>query len=197
MRSKRNLIPVHPRATLKRRNTDRSPMPNTSIVDERLFEYRKTLIAAEQKAQEDFDKTVLTLSGGALGISFAFLKDVIGANLVSHPQLLFAAWVAWGFSTFSVLASYHLSHLALRKAIKQVDSGVIYTQKAGGAFAALTARLNEAGALLFLVGVLCITVFAANNFKLRGAENDNAKIQPTHATAPATAASAPVHADPR
>lgn len=172
-------------------------MPITNAVDERLFEYRKNLVAAEQKAQEDFDKTVLTLSGGALGISFAFLKDVIGANPIAHPYLLFAAWVAWGFSTFSVLASYHLSHLALRKAVKQVDEGLIYKQRAGGVFATWTARLNEAGAVLFLVGVLCITIFAGFNFKLRGEENGNTKpIQPAIAPAPAAAASAATRTNP-
>jgi hypothetical protein len=68
-----------------------------------LSDYRKHLQTAEQKSQEDFDKTVLSLSGGALGISFIFLKDVIGPNPVVSPNLLFTAWVAWGSSTFCVL----------------------------------------------------------------------------------------------
>jgi hypothetical protein len=83
-------------------------MPNKSKNVEEdtddLSEYRKHLQAAEQKSQEDFDKTVLSLSGGALGISFVFLKDVIGPNPIVQPNMLFAAWVAWGISTFCVLA---------------------------------------------------------------------------------------------
>jgi hypothetical protein len=35
---------------------------------EHLVDYRKLLVGAEQKAQEDFDKTVLALSGAALGV---------------------------------------------------------------------------------------------------------------------------------
>ncbi|WP_417913843.1 hypothetical protein [Candidatus Electronema sp. JM] len=35
---------------------------------DQLAEYRKWIVAAEQKSQEDFDKTVLSLSGGALGV---------------------------------------------------------------------------------------------------------------------------------
>ncbi|MDR6520587.1 hypothetical protein J2789_003273 [Variovorax paradoxus] len=172
-------------------------MPITDAADERLFEYRKSLVAAEQKAQEDFDKTVLALSGGALGISFAFLKDVIGSNPVAYPFFLFTAWVTWGFSTFSVLASYHLSHLALRKAIRQVDEGLIYKQRAGAAFAIWTARLNETGAVLFLIGVLCITIFAGFNFKLRGEESANTKpIQPAVTSAPALPASSATRANP-
>lgn len=33
--------------------------------------YRSHLVAADERAQENFDKTVLSLSGGALGVSFA------------------------------------------------------------------------------------------------------------------------------
>jgi hypothetical protein len=156
-----------------------------------LLEYRKWLVAAEQKSQEDFDKTVLSLSGGALGISFVFLKDVIGPNPIQSPTLLFLAWVAWALSTFAVLLSFHLSHLALRKAIAQVDAGSIHQQKAGGVFSSLTKWLNLSGAILFLVGVLCITMFASVNLSTKGVSNGNkqtapAAITPTTPTTPAT-----------
>ncbi|WP_134984071.1 hypothetical protein [Xanthomonas axonopodis] len=51
-------------------------------------EYRQWLVVAEQKAQEDYDKTVLTLSGGALGISFAFVKDIVGQNPIQNSSWL-------------------------------------------------------------------------------------------------------------
>lgn len=139
-------------------------MNDITDTPEQLAEYRNWLVAAEQKAQEDFDKTVLTLSGGALGISFVFLKDVIGPNEVQHSGFLLSAWIVWAFSTFSVLASYYLSHLALRRAISQVDKGAIYNQTPGGVFACLTAALNAVGAILFLLGVCFITIFAGINF---------------------------------
>lgn len=137
-----------------------------------LADYRKWLVAAEQKSQEDFDKTVLSLSGGALGISFVFLKDVIGPQPIVQSGFLLAAWLAWAFSTISVLTSFYLSHLALRRAISQVDAGTIYAQPPGGAFARSTAFLNAIGAILFLVGVCCITVFAGANLSIKGATND-------------------------
>lgn len=147
-------------------------MTEESKQSEHLADYRKWLVAAEQKSQEDFDKTILSLSGGALGISFVFLKDVIGPHPILQSGFLLAAWLAWAFSTFSVLTSYYLSHLALRRAISQVDNGTIYKQPPGGAFARWTAILNAAGAVLFLVGVCCITVFAGSNLSPKGATND-------------------------
>jgi hypothetical protein len=154
-----------------------------------LLAYRQHLVAAEQKAQEDFDKTVLSLSGGALGVSFVFLKDVIGANPIGAPGFLLAASVTWGSSTLAVLASYYMSQMALRDAIRKVDFGVIYGQRPGGRYATATAVLNATGAVLFLAGVLCITVFAAHNFPTKRTQNDR-KETATATTTPAAAASA-------
>lgn len=148
--------------------TDEAEQISKPPEEDDLSEYRRHLQTAEQKSQEDFDKTVLSLSGGALGISFVFLKDVIGPNPVLDPGLLFTAWVAWGSSTFCVLASYYASHLALRKTIRQIDLRTVRKERPGGMYSAVTAVLNAAGAVLFLVGVCAITLFANANLKSKG-----------------------------
>jgi len=167
-------------------------MPEENKQPDAMAEYRKWLVAAEQKSQEDFDKTVLTLSGGALGISFAFLKDIVGPQPIVLSGFLLAAWFAWAFSTFSVLTSYYLSHLALRRAIGQVDDGTIFKQPPGGVFACLTAILNGIGAVLFLIGVCCITVFAVANLPTKGATNDRKETAVTAASSSTATAKAPV-----
>jgi hypothetical protein len=136
-----------------------------------LSEYRDLLVSAEKDSQEQFDKTVLSLSGGALGISFVFLKDVVGSSPVLKPSLLMVSWFAWGLSTIVVLASFYLSHLALRRAIVQVDSGAMGKQRAGGWFSIATAILNASRAILFFVGVCFITAFASANLSTRGVQN--------------------------
>ena len=148
-------------------------MPGPGKTTDPLTEYRQFLVAAEQKSQEDFDKTILALSGGALGISFTFLKEVIGTSPIAQPSLLLASWLAWAFSTLAVLASYFLSHLALRMAIKQVDAGTIYDQVPGESFARATAVLNASGAVLFVLGVCAITLFASANLLSKGVPNGN------------------------
>ncbi|QLQ26193.1 MAG: hypothetical protein HZT41_16260 [Dechloromonas sp.] len=169
-------------------------MPEEHKQPDVMAEYRKWLVAAEQKSQEDFDKTVLALSGGALGISFAFLKDILGPQPIVLSGFLLAAWFAWAFSTFSVLISYYLSHLALRRAIGQVDDGTIFKRPPGGVFACLTAILNGTGAVLFLVGVCCITVFAVANLPTKGATIDRKETAITTAPSSTTTAKAPVTA---
>jgi hypothetical protein len=152
-------------------------------------DHRKHLVTADQKSQEDFDKTVLSLSGGALGISFVFLKDVIGPNPIQSPELLFAAWVAWGASTFCVLVSYYLSHLAIRATIRQIDQDKLHLENSGGKYSTATATLNVAGAVLFLVGVVTITLFANSNLKSKGTIDVSTKIANTATAASPTASS--------
>jgi len=134
-------------------------------MDESMKQYRDHLVLAEQKAQTDFDKTVIALSGGALGISLAFVKDIVGPQAMSTTCALLASWISWALSVTVVLFSYFFSHLALRKAIGQVDRGEIANVRPGGAYDLITATLNVAGAILFLVGVILIVIFATANLR--------------------------------
>ena len=134
-------------------------------MDEDLRQYRNHLVTAEQKSQEDFDKTLITLSGGALGISFAFVKDVIGNSPMLSAYLLIWAWMSWTLSLACTLFSYYSSHWALRHAIKQVDAGTIYTQRPGGWSGKVTVVLNIVGGILFIVGVGLIIFFVFRNVR--------------------------------
>jgi len=127
--------------------------------------YRDLLISSEQKSQEHYDRAVLTLSGGALGVSFAFVRDIVGPQCIASPSLLVAAWACWGLSVSSALFSFFFSRMALRRAIRQLDSGAIYQQRPGGLPDVLTAILNASGGLLFLTGLVLIAVFTWYNVR--------------------------------
>lgn len=129
--------------------------------------YRQWLVAAEQKAQEDYDKTVITLSGGALAISFAFVKDILGDGPIKSPGWLVVAWLVWAMSLASMLASFYYSRKALRRAIEQCDSDTIRCEPPGGFFTSILRRLNALGAVFFVSGVLCMTVFVSFNISSR------------------------------
>jgi hypothetical protein len=113
-----------------------------------LSEYRQALLPAEQKAQEDCDKTVVSLSGGALGVSFAFVKDLLADRAPACLWLLEVAWLAWGLSVTAILVSYFTSRFALRRAIHQVDDRSILRQQPGGKFTTWTQYRTLAAAKL-------------------------------------------------
>jgi hypothetical protein len=129
-----------------------------------LYDYRNHLVNAEQKAQEDFDKTVISLSGGALGVSFAFVKDIVGPAKWQDSSLLLYAWESWGISIIFMLFSYYISLRALRKAIQQVDNADL-NKSPGGAYGVFTDILTIGGAILFIVGVAFLLVFITKNLE--------------------------------
>jgi len=128
-----------------------------------LQEYRRQLLALEARAQEVFDKTVVTLSGGALGISFAFIKDFLGTNPVASKSWLIGAWAAWVGSLTTSLASHYASTFAIRRATEQFDAGKEGDLAQGWDQAVVV--LNAMSGLLFLIGVSAIGVFVVHNVK--------------------------------
>jgi hypothetical protein len=130
-----------------------------------LAEYRKLLIANEQDAIDEFDKAVITLSGGALAISFAFIKDIVKPeNMVATGWLLWA-WVSWGMSIIFVVAAYYSSHVANYIAIKQVDEKKIYSEAPGRWANQATLILNPLAGITFFLGLILMVVLVSKNFQ--------------------------------
>jgi hypothetical protein len=128
-----------------------------------LSEYRKTLIILSQKSQEEYDTLVVKLAGGALGVSFAFVNNIIRPQPWDYPCLLGLAWIFWGLSLVSSLVSHYSGTLALNKTIDQVDRGMIYSEHPGARWDKLTGFLNGGGMILFISGVVSLTVFVMIN----------------------------------
>jgi hypothetical protein len=126
-------------------------------------EYRRLLISTEQRAQEAYDRTVLSLSGGALGISFAFVKQFLGNRPVEATECLMIAWAAWVLSLTATLFSHYLSTLAHQAALNDLDSGK--PGKAAGRFDKVVTILNATGGILFIVGSGTMGAFVVNNLR--------------------------------
>lgn len=154
-----------------------------------LATYRQFLVEAEKQGQESFDKTVLSLSGGALGISFVFIKDVIGEHSIAYPLLLLLAWIFWALSALAILASFYTSNRALRRAIEQCDDKTIRCKPPGGYFSKITRNLNLVGIVCLILGILQMSIFVYANLLQREHTNDhktNAAAGAPNSTANAT-----------
>lgn len=131
-----------------------------------IAEYRGLLVRTEQESQAEFDKGVLALSGGALGLSFAFTKDIVGTAHIIHGIYMLLAWIAWAASSTSVLMSFFTSQRAMRKAIRQLDAGKV-PKRPGGWLDFGTEVLNVAGLVLFLLGLAMMVIFLNYNLNLK------------------------------
>lgn len=126
-------------------------------------QYRQDYINSEQHAQDELDKTLIKLSGGAFAVTFAFVSNFIENEPVLVGWLI-ASWLTWGLSIVCSLASYYLSTLAFRRAIDELDSGKEFEDvDPGGHFTKWLNFLNPFSLLLFAVGVVCISIFVTYN----------------------------------
>jgi hypothetical protein len=147
-----------------------------------LREYRREQLAKANAGQSDYDKLVVALSGGALGLSFTFLKDVANGQASSHTELLLAAWGCWGLSVAFTLVSIYTGVEALRETVRQVDQGTIYKEKPGRVFDRLTSLLNPGAGLLFIFGLVFMMAFVYFNPYARRPEARSARTTSTQET---------------
>ncbi len=114
---------------------------------------RRRLTNLHEKVTDSFDRAIMTLAGGALGISIAFIHNV--APHPRHTRVLGCAWLSFALSLLVILASFLSSERAVVKMVAQLDqdAGEIPRGK-------LTDWFNwiSAGALIF--GVVLLVIFA-------------------------------------
>lgn len=136
---------------------------SSNYCEDELSKYRQQLIETEQKIGDNFLKTILALSGGALGLSFAFIKNVIGDGPMVSSTVLIGSWSLLTISLAAVLLSLYLGTVSYRYAIKQVDQRKIYEQSPGGVTAKLMPILNFISTFSFVTGVILMFIFAFKN----------------------------------
>jgi len=128
-----------------------------------LAEYRAEILRLHADSQASYDKTVVTLSGGALGLSFAFVRDFVAETGPASEVFLLLAWVTWGASLTAMLFSHLTSTWALRRTLSQIDSDEVYDGPIGGRMAQFTQFLNVFGGVAFLAGVAFLLIFVRAN----------------------------------
>ncbi len=132
-------------------------------MDEDLKKYRSQLLDTMHFLNESYDKILITLSGGALGLSIAFLKDIVSLEDIVHGKLLLFSWAAFILSLAAVLGRIMFGLEANRMAVKQVDEGTIYDRKPGGAYSMITRILYIVSAVSLLTGLTFIAFFSFLN----------------------------------
>ena len=120
---------------------------------------RAHLLELRQHAEATYDRTVLALSGGALGLSLAFVERLMGPAPFLAPLPLKLAWLAWAVSLLVMLVSHYVSSAALTEAIRQLDSGAQDLSRLGEPYNTATRYLNIAGGVFFLGGLGAFMTF--------------------------------------
>lgn len=138
-----------------------------SNVKNYLKKYRAEIISLQQKNQSGFDKTLLTLSGGSLGFTLTFMRDILKISQADYKIILIVSWIVWGLSLCALLAGYHYSVKAMKKTIKQIDEGIIYEVGIPGEpYSSIVRFCNNFGFILYILGVAGLILFISLNLEV-------------------------------
>ncbi len=90
------------------------------------------LFEAYKESSIQFDKNILYISAGALGLSMTFIKDIVPLNEALYVSLLIIAWSIFTLIIFASLLSYYLSMKATKYCtFNLVDSNSIFSNSLG------------------------------------------------------------------
>jgi hypothetical protein len=79
--------------------------------------YIQELYKTLNYSNEQFDKHVLFIASGALGISFAFIEKIVNLKEAASKDLLIEAWRYFAAVIFVSLISHFVSSLSIRWSI--------------------------------------------------------------------------------
>jgi H+/gluconate symporter-like permease len=125
---------------------------------------RKLLIELECESTRSFDKAMITLSAGALGLSITFVRQL--APMPQCKAQLYVAWVGFILALLCTLASFLFSQSALRKQREILDQdygGKQSAQEQKNPPATITKWLNWTSIACFIIGVIFLLVFSIKN----------------------------------
>lgn len=135
--------------------------------DDVYYQVFDQLERARQSAFEQFDKAILTLSSGGLGLSLAFLKDVVKTRPPVGEPILVVSWVLFAVSILSTLVSFLFSERAIvdhQEFARRyyLESNQEYRDKVS-CYSTATKIANLIAAFMFLSAVVLSIIFVSTN----------------------------------
>jgi hypothetical protein len=133
-------------------------------------DYRKELWGGLKTSHENFDKAVLTLSGGGLAISLTVIKDLFSVGEMVAGALLVASWFLFCGSIIFTVVSFLTSQKSITVQIDNFEkftAGDVSYFNRPNPYTKITAWLNQISGGFFLLAVMAMTFFTTINFHER------------------------------
>jgi hypothetical protein len=137
---------------------------------EKLYdEHRKQAWEDLQNSSDNFDKSVLTLSSGALGLSLSFIKDIVPLNHAMWLLLLYLSWSLFGLCIVLTVLSYQFGIRAQKEHLRNLPDYYLQGDEKASKQKGRSWRAVEAFSLLsaglFTLGLICTVVFCIKNLE--------------------------------
>jgi hypothetical protein len=130
-------------------------------------EFREELVKKQNSNSENYDKSILTVSSAGLGLSLAFIKDVVPLTQVPCRTLLVQSWGLFAAAIVVTILSFQTSQLSIGTSLAHADEYYLkgkdeYLNKKN-MWASVTNVLNWISGALFVAAVLWTAYFIATN----------------------------------
>jgi len=130
-------------------------------------EHRKQAWEDIQSSTDSFDQALITMSSGVLGLSLAFIKDIVQLNKAVWLYLLYTSWVSFVLCVVVTVISFRIGVAAQNKNLEYLAKYYLerrgeFFNKQSGYSKALTWLTWLAGAL-FVVGLGATVIFCIKN----------------------------------
>jgi hypothetical protein len=130
-------------------------------------EHRKQAWEDIQSSTDSFDQALLTMSSGVLGLSLAFIKDIVQLNKAVWLYFLYTSWVSFVLCVVVTVISFRISVAAQNKNLEYLAKYYLerreeFFNKQSRYSKALTWLTWCAGAL-FIVGLGATVIFCIKN----------------------------------
>src|ERR1700722_15169820 len=133
------------------------------------MEHLKQAWADIQSGSDQFDNNILTFSSAGLGLSIAFIKDIVPVASATGLWLLFGSWIAFGMAILITISSFQVSIWAqkihvenLRKYYIERRPEYLNPPNAGESW---LRRLTILSGLCFVLAVAGTIAFAVENVR--------------------------------
>lgn len=103
--------------------TSTNRLPDDAEI-QRYLEQRKAYIDREDQLADLFDKSLITISTGALGGSFVFAQQVKGAGSKEALSYLSVAWIFLALALICSLSSMFLAQRAHSLRVRHLDASI-------------------------------------------------------------------------
>lgn len=112
------------------------------------------------ESSKQFETQLLYIASGALGLSFAFIKDIVDLASATHKDILIASWILFALVIMISLTS---SYTSLKSIIKKIENLLNKKNKEAEKINSITKKLNVLMLIFLATGLFCLTYFVAKN----------------------------------
>lgn len=121
---------------------------------------------------ENYDKAILSLSVGLLGLSITFIKNIVSLNKADDLYLLQLSWLFLVFAIMTTILSFLAGNLANEKHLEFAedyylnDNENAFDQKS--IWTTITEWLNRFSGIWFILGIILTVTFVNTNIDKKG-----------------------------